>query len=256
MNEMILPNTVIKVIWSFPYEARRMLFKLGKPKLSRCFQDMRQTSLQEDTTDTISLKAFDTYKCIFVHIPKCAGISLGRAMFGDYTGNHMNIATYQLIFSKSEFESYFKFAFVRNSWDRLVSAYHFLKGGGFAKRDREWASANLYKFEDFEDFVKRWITPENVLTWEHFKPQHRYVCDPNGKLQVDYVGRFENINNDFDYICSQLGIKANLPHDNRTSEKRKQYHSYYSDETREIVAGVYKKDIEMFGFRFDDLTES
>lgn len=251
MNEMIPPNTIVRIIWSFPHETRRILFKIWKPELNRCYQSMRYMSLPGDSADTISLKAFDTHQCIFVHIPKCAGISIGRAMFGEYSGNHMNIATYQLIFSKSEFDAYFKFAFVRNTWDRLVSAFFFLKKGGIAKRDREWAAANLNEFDNFEDFVIGWITPENILTWEHFKPQYRYICDPHGKLQVDYVGRFERISRDFDYVCGQLGIEAKLPHLNRTSKKRKHYQSYYSTETREIVAEVYRKDIEMFNYRFD-----
>lgn len=251
MNDMTLHNTFVKLVWSIPYEPRRTLFKLGKPDLSRCYQDMRQISLSDKLDDTISLKAFDNNKCIFVHIPKCAGISLGRALFGEYSGNHMNVLTYQLIFSKEEFDSYFKFAFVRNPWDRLVSAFHFLEKGGISERDRVWSSAHLTEFEDFDDFVKRWITPENILTWEHFKPQYRYICDPHGELQVDYIGRFEQINKDFDYISQRLGIEADLPHHNRT-KKSKRFQEYYSSETKQIVAEVYKKDIELFDYQFDD----
>ena len=254
MDEMVLESPIVRVIWSFPHEARRTLFRLSKPELNRCYQDMRQADLRDNSEEEISLKAFDTYKCIFVHIPKCAGISLGRAMFGEYAGNHMNIATYQLIFSKAEFDSYFKFAFVRNPWDRLVSAFHFLKKGGIAARDKVWASANLVEFDTFDDFVKRWLTSDNVLTWEHFKPQYRYICDPHGKLQVDYVGRFEQIEVDFDYICEQIGINVELPHHNETGKEKKHYRSYYTEETKQIVAEVYQKDIEMFNYQFDGLT--
>src|SRR5690625_2614056 len=70
---------------------------------------------------------FDQYHSIFVHIPKTAGVSVAHSLFEIKTAYHVRVSKYQIIFSQDEYNQYFKFAFVRNPWDRLVSAYRFLK---------------------------------------------------------------------------------------------------------------------------------
>ena len=73
------------------------------------------------------LKVFDEKKCIFFHIPKTAGISLVKALFGDLDWGHRDVNYYINVFDKKRFNDYFKFTFVRNPYDRLFSAYSFLK---------------------------------------------------------------------------------------------------------------------------------
>lgn len=82
-----------------------------------------------------SYKPLDNLKCIFVHIPKTAGISISRSIFGNLGGGHTKIRDYELIFSAKDFNNYFKFTFVRNPWDRIFSAYRFLKNGGINEED-------------------------------------------------------------------------------------------------------------------------
>ena len=79
-----------------------------------------------DSNDNM-LKVFDKKKCIFFHIPKTAGISLVKALFGDLDWGHRDVKYYRNVFNKKKFDSYFKFTFVRNPYDRLFSAYSFLK---------------------------------------------------------------------------------------------------------------------------------
>ena len=104
--------------------------------------------------------------CVFIHIPKAAGTSLTRTLF-DSPSRHLHYTEYQRT-NPRKFQQYFKFTFVRNPYDRLFSAYTFLKKGGLNELDRCWAEQNLTSFPDFESFVHGWVTPENIWSWVAF----------------------------------------------------------------------------------------
>jgi hypothetical protein len=234
-----------------PHNPRRLLYQLLFPDRYARMQLGRKIA----TDEGLFLKPFDDFNCIFVHIPKAAGVSISKSLFGSITGGHTPLSRYQIIFSKHDYESYFKFTFVRNPWDRLVSAYLFLKNGGFDDQDKLWAKNNLADFDDFDSFVKNWVSEKNIETWMHFIPQYRYVCTP-GTLFVDinFVGYYENLENDFDYVTSKLGINnTRLQHLNLTSAKAHDYREYYTEETMRKVADVYWQDIKLFGYDFDNL---
>lgn len=240
-------DQVLGVAWRLPHDTRRALYRKVAAGSFNQFQEDRQAPADQD----YGLRPFDDKEAIFVHIPKCAGISVSRSLFGSLTGTHVAIKTFQLIYSKEEFDRYYKFSIVRNPWDRLHSAYRFLKQGGMTDDDRQWAEENLSSFDSFESFVTGWVSQENVASWQHFKPQHRFVVDPAGTLQLDFVGRFETLAADFKTIADRLGVDASLPHHNRTAGSSSDYRSDYTDKTRRIVGEVYRKDVELFGYEFD-----
>lgn len=197
-----------------------------------------------------SLKGYDRLECIFVHIPKAAGISINMALFENYGGGHKSAQIYKRIFGPIVFKKYYKFTFVRNPYSRLLSAYKFLKKGGFHLNDKEtvWAEENLSEFSSFDEFVRKWLNEESKWSYTHFKPQYIYVCDNNYNLMMDFVGRFENLDNDFDKVCQQLNIKNKLQHHNKTSQKKENWKSYYSDYSLKKVGDIYRKDFEMFNY--------
>lgn len=198
-----------------------------------------------------TLKSFDEYRCIFVHIPKCAGVSISHSLFGNLGAGHHTLATYQQVFTATEFEHWFKFAFVRNPWDRTLSAYRFLKRGGFHQGDRRWAEQYLGDCPDFPTFVRQRLRRPEILEWEHFRPQYPYLCDRDGRLRIDFVGRYERLEEDFRELCRQLGVERELERLNAAEGPRSGYHDHYDEDTRAIVAEVYAEDIRSLGYAFD-----
>lgn len=195
--------------------------------------------------------AFHYYKCIFVHIPKSAGTSVCKAIFG-YQIGHRTYADY-VMNSPANLDHYFKFSFVRNPWDRVLSAYLYLRdhSDSSTPEDDEWAESNLRSYCDFNEFVQEWVNNENILQKVHFIPQYKFISDENGVIKMDFVGRFEDLTNDFKYITSIIGqTERNLPSTNVTSHQH--YSHFYNDESIEIIRNVYSKDITTFNYVFDD----
>jgi len=138
------------------------------------------------------------------------------------------------------FQSYFKFGTVRNPWDREVSRYKFLqkyKKSPLSKYCQGSFNEYLFKFNELDSKNPHLIN-YNVLKID-------------GKIGVDYVMKFENLQEDFNIVCDKIGIpRLKLPHKNKTPHKH--YAEYYDDETRELVAKCYAKDIEYFGYKFGE----
>jgi hypothetical protein len=196
-----------------------------------------------------SLTSFRRHRCIFVHIPKCAGISVARSL-GIEPDGHTTIATYQMIFSPADFRDYFKFAVVRNPWDRLLSAFLFLKNGGIATQDKVWADRFLAPYETFDAFVMRWVNTVNIKSIAHFRPQTDYICIRRNEPALDFIARYEDLEADFRHICEKVGVTATLLRLNAGASGVKGYRDCYTDEARDKVAKVYADDIHLLGYRF------
>ena len=198
--------------------------------------------------DEKGLKAFDQHQSIFIHVPKTGGRSIGTSLFGELINSHFTADELKVIFGKAAFKRYFKFAFVRNPWDRAVSAYTFYKT---RKSDniKRWGEKHLADYPDFESFVKGYLNPETIYTSKKaFWPQYVFICDEALVSQVDFLGYFEHLERDFKRVQERLGVSANLLHIN--ASPRTDYREYYTSETRDIIADLYRKDIELFGYDF------
>ena len=139
---------------------------------------------------------------------------------------------------RRQFNSYFKFGFVRNPWDRVVSLY-------------ERTEAQQMKDQmSFTEFVE-WIQYSSS-TCIHSSP-HRYqldwFVDPDGKVLADFIGRFERLEEDWAFVARKLGITETLPHW-KLNTRTRHYTEYYSARTKEIIAAKFKVDIDQFGYEF------
>lgn len=192
----------------------------------------------------------DKYGCIFIHVPKVAGTSIERVVFetDKWLVGHVRVLDY-INQDKNKFESYFSFAFVRNPFDRMVSAFHYLKKGGGNDYDKNWADENLKNFDTFEQFVlalQNKNVKDKILSWQHFTPQYKFICDENKNILVNFIGKLENINNDFKIVKNELNFDRNLIHSN--SSKHEIFSNYYNEKTYNIIAELYKEDFALFDY--------
>jgi hypothetical protein len=151
-----------------------------------------------------------------------------------------------------------KFCFVRNPWDRMVSEYHWQQQVGNSK-------------QSFDDFIRAIPETVNAINQnqfftdfrhysrvEHFIPQYDYVFDAEGNKIVDFVGRYENLKEDFETIFRRVYGKEcesnALSHKvNKTNHDH--YSVYYTEELKNIVAQVYEQDIEKLGYSFEGVSD-
>jgi hypothetical protein len=193
---------------------------------------------------------FARLNCVFIHVPKAGGTSVNHALFGGIGQGHPSAPFYRRLLGKALFEEFFKFTFVRNPFERLVSAYEYLKRGGKSAGDREFSERVLSRYKSFDTFVQEWLTPETAMRLNHFRPQSSFLTDREGELLVDFVGRLEQMERDFARVVRTLGVEVELPRLNRTDGGR-DYRRRYRDRTREIAASVYAEDLQRFGYVFD-----
>lgn len=193
-----------------------------------------------------SLASMEQLGCLFVHVPRTGGVSVARSLFGGLGGGHRTVRQLRRIYGPWRFPRLFRFAFVRDPYDRLVSAYHFLRGGGFDAEDARWAQEVLAGYPSFAEFVLGWLTPETARSKLHFVPQSRFLCaEEGGPLEVDFVGRFEFLAEDFQRVCERLGVERELQ---RSNAARRPREVEWTPELRARVGEVYAEDFRLLGY--------
>ena len=152
---------------------------------------------------------------------------------------HDNIQAAQKRMPADRFESYFKFAFVRNPWDRMVSEYQFL-----LNRPKHGRHARVKKMDEFKQFIEMQIPRKDAY-------QINMICDRQGKPRMDFVGKLENLKSDWNTVCERIGLAPQDLHKENTTRHR-HFQDYYDSETRQLVGHHWAKEIELFGYSFDD----
>jgi chondroitin 4-sulfotransferase 11 len=179
------------------------------------------------------------HKFIFIHIPRSGGSSI-ESQFnyeeGKEKNKHWTLNNWKKHLEPEIFNNYFKFGFVRNPWDQTISKY-------CAPFFRKINKSLKY-------FLEHYKTPKHErgeTFFEYFDPK-----------RMDFIGRFENRENDLSYISERIGVTLDSNIKLRQIQvapwatHNKHYTEYYDDETREIVAEKYAKDIEYFGYKFGE----
>lgn len=185
-------------------------------------------------------------RCVFVHVPKTAGVSMYQAFDTPRDQQHHH----RLSEHQGWSDSYFKFAFVRNPWDRFLSSYSYFCSGGRGGPGDVVNACIVREFTDFTAFVRGFHGIRDRFCDRHFYPQVFWMDE-----RLDFVGRYENLDSDFRIVCDKIGLAAKgLQWFNPSAHDY--YLHAYTPETVEIVADLYREDIEYFGYRFSGESSS
>jgi len=181
---------------------------------------------------------------LFVKVAKTASTSLISSLpktktppnDWPYDQNHIPLWYYKdSILKGSSYENFFKFAFVRNPYDRAVSTWKY------------WNKFNQSQGGEALDFKTLLMLKSDSINKKQFSS--KYSSQYEFTKGCDFIGRFENLQEDFDTVCNHIGIESKkLPFKNKTSHNH--YSEYYNDETRRIVEEKYSKDLTYFNYEF------
>lgn len=195
---------------------------------------------------------------VFFHMPKTGGNSVGKFLsqrrIPVITITHnLRDPEYKLpceVLSGMERS----FCFVRNPWDRLVSAYYFLRNGGKHGLDKADFDELLAGFKDFESFVMEGLSsdPGKLLGQIHLKPQVSWIKKQDGKLCINDTLKVEDMRAELIKYFRKFGLRmaGDMPFRNK-SRRERDYRKLYSTEMVEVVASVYCEDVETFGYSYE-----
>lgn len=209
------------------------------------------------------------HKCIFLHIPKTGGSSVNKFFANGHDLNwvtpnyevlygwcpdrkiHMQHATpFQLLstnlITKEQWDSYFKFCFIRNPWERALSDYF-------------WIMKDTHIKDTFRNFIlkkgkfKKVLSNKLIKSYrgDHLNPQNIYANSEFGSL--DYIGRFEDFSKEMNKICSLLNIQRDFDlHEKKSNSMPMHYSLFYTHSQKFLIESIYKEDIRLFNYTFEE----
>lgn len=234
-----------------------MVYVLRLHEGSLTVQDLKEWNFQgirsRMSPVTRVVQICPSQKFVFILSQKVASRSIRKCLQSTLTDSFCNSnkrqsGTYETFvntITNQQLSEYFVATFVRNPWDRFVSAYCH-----FTHKAKRWNDNNrFWVHSSFESLVKNKEKCEaHTRMWLHFRPQHHFT-DVNGVRVANFVGKFENLQEDIDRLSDLAGLpKFSLPHINKS--KRGSYRDYFNDQTKQIVAGWNQDVIDEFGYTF------
>jgi chondroitin 4-sulfotransferase 11 len=188
----------------------------------------------------------EKYNSVYFYIPKIASSSLKsvclKLLDQKIEGNAHEVDYPSILRSKlGPDDPYFKFAIVRNPFDRIVSCYNdkIVRNRGFASRE-SWGDLS---FEEFVNEISK--IPHSKMN-PHFRPQYTFLTRPDGELIIDYFGKFESLPDVFETIKKRAGFPDEIVLPQRNKSSGMAAPKLYTKKIKEKVAFIYKKDLDLF----------
>lgn len=178
------------------------------------------------------VRVLEESRLIYYDVPKCASSTIRYLLFN-------NDHRLSLRNPRDDIGEYFRFSFVRNPWDRMVSNWKmFTTRPSRIAQIRSMTDDDVSSFEDFVHFARR-------MKNHHWQPQVLFLPD-----ELSFLGRLETFDQDFARLCESIGMEVPTLPEKRNATERAHYSDYYTPALVEIVAGMYRDDIERFGYSF------
>lgn len=221
------------------------------------FQQMRECIAQYGNYPYPKYMVLEDKKLIYLEVPKVANCSIKASMLKNKFKDDYSVQRESLKYTvhnlDNKYDDYYKFTFVRNPFERIVSCYE-----SKYHKDRQMLGNILTELEydhylfgyirrdrGFANFLCRIALIPDSYKDHHFKPQYSIVYDKNGRKRVDYIGKYENLNQEYGKISRKYGLDR-LDVYNKTD--RKTYMEYYNRFTVYLAYFIYKKDIKFFEY--------
>jgi len=196
-------------------------------------------------------------RLIFVHIQKTGGNAIGRALGQNphCPEKHFLARDLRELYGRDVWNAYFKFAFVRNPWERLVSWWSMIDrnrttrpGGNPRNKFYSFILERAATFDEFLEKCDEEIIDTDGPKWI-YRNQLDYLTDSSGRQIVDFVGRFETLQQGLDVVAQKVLIgPVTLPHFNRLWHGH--YSDYFTSTLAEKVRRRFERDIDAFGYVF------
>ncbi|MEY8213481.1 MAG: sulfotransferase family 2 domain-containing protein [Colwellia sp.] len=210
---------------------------------------MRLVTLKQRINKTLGRKNlykdfFDKNSCVFIHIPKAAGTAVSNALYGDDPW-HYSVDECRFIDS-AKFDRYYKFAVVRHPVSRLVSTYNYAQT--HIEKYPDSSIAFMSEYSSFDDFIMKWLTPENARSHYFFWPLEQYLCDSSGRVVVDDVIKMEELAEGIKIVEHRLNKKLHIQSMNVSKKIVK---NGLDKAVLNRIEDVYRADFELFDYAIE-----
>lgn len=224
-----------------------LLWRVGRELAKRTLPN----SLMERRRAARKSELFRQAGVVFVHVPKAAGTSIATEVYAGHVG-HFSIRNILEACPPDVLELP-RFTIVRNSWERAVSAYEFVRSGsGFGGNTAKIRNASSYQREDcatFDRFVRSRLINHDVDRLDHvFRRQVFYTSMKDGTMPFDHIGYVDSMEDTEVWLSEALGRLIKFGHHNVS--KKAAWRDYYTPDLVNIIGDLYHDDIQAFGFSY------